>query len=41
MAEVADGLILTGLPYFYAGATASVRGTVQCSIRQGVDYLMI
>ncbi len=39
MAEAADGLILTGLPYFYAGATASGRGTVQCSIRQGIDYL--
>ena len=23
MAEAADGLVLTGLPYFYAGATAS------------------
>lgn len=39
MAEAANGLILTGLPYFYAGATASGRGTVQCSIRQGIDYL--
>lgn len=39
MAEACDGLILTGLPYFYAGATASARGTVQCSIRQGIDYL--
>lgn len=39
MAEAADGLILTGLPYFYAGATASGRGTVQCSVRQGIDYL--
>lgn len=39
MAEAADGLVLTGLPYFYAGATASGRGTVQVSIRQGIDYL--
>lgn len=39
MAEACDGLILTGLPYFYAGATASGRGTVQVSIRQGIDYL--
>ena len=39
MAEVCDGLVLTGLPYFYAGATASGRGTVQVSIRQGIDYL--
>ena len=39
IAEAADGLVLTGLPYFYAGATASGRGTVQVSIRQGMDYL--
>lgn len=39
MAEVCDGLVLTGLPYFYSGATASGRGTVQVSIRQGIDYL--
>ena len=29
MAEACDGLVLTGLPYFYAGATASGRSTVQ------------
>lgn len=39
MAEACDGLLLTGLPYFYAGATASGRGTVQISVRQGIDYL--
>lgn len=39
MAEACDGLILTGLPYFYSGATASGQGTVQVSIRQGIDYL--
>lgn len=39
MAEAADGLVLTGLPYFYAGATASGRGTTQVSVRQGIDYL--
>ena len=39
MAETCDGLVLTGLPYFYAGATATGRGTVQVSIRQGIDYL--
>ena len=39
MAGSCDGLVLTGLPYFYAGATASGRGTVQVSIRQGIDYL--
>ena len=39
MAEACDGLVMTGLPYFYAGATASGRGTVQVSVRQGIDYL--
>ncbi len=39
MAENCDGLVLTGLPYFYAGATASGRGTVQVTVRQGIDYL--
>ena len=39
MAEACDGLVLTGLPYFYAGATASGRGTVQVCVRQGIDYL--
>lgn len=39
MAEEADGLVLTGLPYFYAGATAIGRGTTQVSVRQGIDYL--
>ena len=39
MAVACDGLVLTGLPYFYSGATASGRGTVQVSIRQGIDYL--
>ena len=39
MAESCDGLVLTGLPYFYSGATASGRGTIQVTIRQGIDYL--
>lgn len=39
MAEITDGLVLTGLPYFYAGATAIGRGTTQVSIREGIDYL--
>jgi creatinine amidohydrolase len=39
MAEACNGLVLTGLPYFYAGGTATGRGTVQVSIRQGIDYL--
>ncbi len=40
MAEAADGLMLPGLQYFYAGATASGRGTTQVSVRQGIDYLL-
>ena len=39
MAEACDGLVLTGLPSFYSGATASGRGTVQVTVRQGIDYL--
>lgn len=39
MAEACDALVLTGLPYFYSGATASGRGTVQVSVRQGIEYL--
>ena len=39
MAEACDGLVLTGLPYFYSGATASGRGTVQVTVRQSIDYL--
>lgn len=39
MAEKADGLALSGLPFFYVGATASGRGTVQVSVREGIDYL--
>lgn len=39
MAEAADGLVLDHLPYFYAGATAMGRGTVQVSVRLGIDYL--
>jgi len=39
MAQRADGLVLPHLPYFYAGATANGRGTLQMSIRAGYDYL--
>lgn len=39
MAESCDALVLSGLPYFYAGATATGRGTVQVSVRTGIDYL--
>ncbi|MDF2523069.1 MAG: hypothetical protein K0R31_710 [Clostridiales bacterium] len=39
MAEAADGLVLNNLPYFYAGGTAIGRGTVQMSIKDGMNYL--
>lgn len=39
MAEACDGLVLTNLPYFYPGATSVARGTIQMSIRTGIDYL--
>lgn len=39
MAEAVDALTLPGLMYFYAGATASGRGTTQVSIREGIYYL--
>lgn len=39
MAEKADGLMLPGLQYFFAGGPASGRGTTEVSIRQGIDYL--
>lgn len=39
LAEEADGLALGALPYFYAGATQTGRGTIQISTEAGADYL--
>lgn len=39
MAEEADGLVLHNLPYFFAGGTNVGRGTVQISVKDGMDYL--
>ncbi|MBS4207994.1 creatininase family protein [Bacillus sp. FJAT-50079] len=39
MAEETDGLVLHNLPYFFAGATPTGRGTVQMSIKDGMAYL--
>ncbi|MDN5860718.1 MAG: creatininase family protein, partial [Pseudonocardia sp.] len=39
LAEQVDGLVLHNLPYLYAGATASGRGTTQLSVRSSIDYL--
>jgi len=39
MAKAANGLAMTGLPFFYPGATRIGRGTVYMSIQDGVNYL--
>lgn len=39
MAEETNGLVLHNLPYFFSGATPVARGTVQMSIKDGIDYL--
>lgn len=39
MAEETDGLVLHNLPYFFAGATPVGRGTVQMSVKDGMNYL--
>lgn len=41
MAEKADGLALFNLPYFFAGGTIISHATVQVSIRESIDYLMM
>lgn len=41
MAEKADGLTIINLPYFFPGGTIVSNATVQISVRQGIDYLMI
>lgn len=39
MAEETDGLVLHNLPYFFAGGTVVGRGTVQMSVKDGMNYL--
>ena len=41
MAEEADGLAMINLPYFFPGGTIVSNSTVQVSIREGIDYLMM
>jgi creatinine amidohydrolase len=41
MAEEVDGLVLPHLPYFYAGATAIGRGTLQVPPSAGGAYLRV
>lgn len=41
MAEKADGLALINLPYYFPGGTIISPATVQVSVRQSIDHLMI
>ncbi len=41
MAEKADGLALINLPYFFPGGTIVSNATVQVTVRQSIDYLMM
>lgn len=41
MAEKADGLAMVNLPYFFPGGTIISNATVQVSVRQSIDYLMM
>lgn len=39
LAKECNGLILSDLAYFYAGATVIGKGTLEVSVREGIDYL--
>ena len=41
MAEKADGLAMINLPYFFPGGTIISHATVQVTVRQSIDYLMM
>ncbi len=41
MAEKADGLALINLPYMFPGGTIVSNSTVQVTVRQSIDYLMM
>lgn len=41
MAEQSDGLALINLPYFFPGGTIISNSTVQVSVRDSIDYLMM
>ena len=40
MAEKADGLALTNLPFYFPGGTIISPATVQISVRESIDHLM-
>ena len=41
MAEKADGLALTNLPFYFPGGTIISPATIQVSVRESIDHLMI
>lgn len=41
MAEKADGLMLGNLPFFFPGGTIISPGTVQVTVRESIDHLMV
>ncbi len=41
MAEKVDGLAMINLPYFFPGGTIVSNATVQVTVRQSIDYLMM
>lgn len=41
MAEKADGLALINLPYYFPGGTIISHATVQVSVRESIDHLMV
>ena len=41
MAEKADGLAMINLPFFFPGGTIVSNATVQVTVRQSIDYLMM
>ena len=41
LAEETDGLAMVNLPYFFPGGTIISNATVQVSVRESIDYLMM
>ena len=41
MAEQSDGLALINLPYFFPGGTIISNSTIQVTVRDSIDYLMM
>ena len=41
LAEETDGLAMVNMPYFFPGGTVISNATVQESVRERIDYLMM